>query len=363
MKQMILHEKHVQLKGKMSDFQGWQVPQVYADVQDEYHSVRTTAGLFDISFLGRIEITGAGAVALLERIFTRNVSRMPERSAHYGLICNEEGLILDDDVLFVLPETRSVPRFLLTTNAVNNDKILAWLRLHASGDVRIADRGQDLVHFALQGPQSASILEKVLAEKSKKFKPRAVREIRMGDLLLVIARTGYTGEHGYELFAPAVRAEELWDRIMREGRDFGVMACGSASRDILRLEMGYRLYGNDIDESRNPIEASLEKFVDFQKSFIGRDRIDAVRSAGTKQRLAGFVLLDKNIPRYGGSIFSENREIGTVTSGVLSPSLRTGVGLGYVITRYAQQGQEIEIEIRDREFAAKIAELPFYKKK
>jgi aminomethyltransferase len=363
MKQMVLHEKHLQLKGKFSDFQGWQVPQVYTDVQDEYHAVRTTAGLFDISFLGRIEISGTDAAALLERTFTRNVSRMPERSAHYGLICNEDGFILDDDVLLVLPETRAMPRFLLTTNAVNTEKILAWLRRHASADVRIADWTRDIAHFSLQGPQSPYILEKVLAQHAKKFKPRAVKEIRMGDLLLMIARAGYTGEHGYELFIPADRAGELWDRVMQEGREFGIMACGMASRDILRLEMGYRLYGSDIDESRNPIEAGLDRFVDFKKAFIGRDRLDAIRSAGTSQRLAGFILLEKNIPRYGGSIFSENREIGTVTSGVLSPALRMGIGLGYVVTRYAQPGQEIEIEIRDREYAARIADLPFYKKK
>jgi aminomethyltransferase len=150
---------------------------------------------------------------------------------------------------------------------------------------------------------------------------------------------------------------------MQEGREFGIMACGMASRDILRIEMGYPLYGIDIDESRNPVEAGLDRFVDFRKTFIGKDRLDAIRSAGTGQRLAGFILLDRNIPRYGGSIFSENREIGTVTSGALSPALRAGVGLGYVVTRYAQPGQEIEIEIRDREFAARIAELPFYKKK
>jgi aminomethyltransferase len=203
----------------------------------------------------------------------------------------------------------------------------------------------------------------MLAQHAKRFKPRAVKEIRTGDLLLVIARTGYTGEHGYELLMSADRAGEVWDRLMQEGSEFGGMACGFASRDILRLEMGYRLYGSDIDESRNPIEAGLDRFVDFRKAFIGRERLDEIRSAGTPQRLAGFIVLDKNVPRRGGSIFSENREIGTVTSGVLSPGLRTGLGLGYVTTRYAQPGQEIEIEIRDREYAARIAELPFHRKK
>jgi aminomethyltransferase len=341
MKQMVLHEKHLQLKARMSDFQGWQVAQAYTEVQDEYHAVRTTAGLFDISCLGRIEISGPGSREFLERLFTRNIARMPDRTAHYGLLCNEEGFILDDAVLFLLPDAHGDPRFLLTTNAMNAEKIRKWIADHAPGDVRVSDKTRDFAHFALQGPQSPFILEKLLGQYSKKFKPRTVREIRMADLTLLVCRTGYTGEHGYEL----------------------IVRCGFASRDILRLEMGYRMYGNDIDATHTPVEAGLDHFVDFRKDFIGRDRLEALRAAGIDQRLAGFTLLDKNVPRNGGSIFSENREIGSVTSGAFSPSLRKGIGLGYVVSRYAQPGQEIEIEIRDREFVARIAEVPFYKKK
>jgi aminomethyltransferase len=195
------------------------------------------------------------------------------------------------------------------------------------------------------------------------MKPRAIREIPVASSAVIVTRTGFTGEHGYELIAPADRAEALWDALMNAGRDEGILPCGFASRDLLRLEMGYLQYGSDLDETRTPLEAGLASFVDFKKDFIGKEALLKAKAGGVKQKIAGFVLLDKAIPRRGGSIFSENREIGVVTSGCLSPHLRKGIGLGYVVARYSQPGQEIEIEVRDREIVAKIVDLPFYKKK
>ncbi len=362
MKQTVLHQKHLQLKAKMTDFQGWQVPQLYTDVHNEYHAVRAAAGLFDVSFLGRIEITGSQAASFLQQVFTRNTERMAERSAHYGFLCNEAGFILDDGVLFRLSDGQSGARFMLSTNAVNTEKILLWLKKHSFADVQITDQTRHLAQFALQGPHTAQILEKFLAPNFKKFKPRAIKEVTIPDTNLLISRTGYTGEHGYEIFVPAEKAEPVWDAVMSAGSELGIMPCGIASREILRLEMGYLLYGNDIDESRTPLETGMGCFVDLKKDFIGKESLLKLKAEGTKEKLAGFVLLDKSIPRTGGSIFSENREIGAVTSGSLSPYLRKGFGLGYVVSRYSQAGQEIEIEIRDREVVAKIVELPFYKK-
>jgi len=178
-----------------------------------------------------------------------------------------------------------------------------------------------------------------------------------------MSRTGYTGEHGYEFIAPADHAESLWDTIMSAGSGYGLLPCGFASRDILRLEMGHLLYGNELDETRTPLESGLSYFVDFKKDFIGKEQLVRLKAEGIKQKLAGFHLLDAGVPKSGGSIFSENREVGIVTSGCLSPYLRKGIGLGYIVTRYSQPGQEIEIEVRDREIAAKVVDLPFYKKK
>jgi len=364
MKQTVLHRKHELLNAKLTDFAGWQVPLQFSDVQEEYRAVRTTAGLFDISYLGRIEVRGQGADALLQSVVTWNMNKVAEGFAHYGLICNEAGCVLDDVLIFRLPSEKKSPgRYLLSTNAVNTDKILLWLKQHASNTVEITDRTLFTVHFSLQGPRSHLILEKLTEHHFKKMKPRAVRELTLADSSVIMSRTGYTGEHGYEFIAPADCAESLWDAIMKAGSGEGLLPCGLTSRDILRLEMGYLMYGNELDETRTPLEAGLSYFIDFNKDFIGKGPLLRLKAEGVKQKLAGFHLLDTGIPKGGGSIFSENREVGVVTSGCLSPHLRKGIGLGYIVARYLQPGQEIEIEVRDREIAAKIVDLPFYKKK
>jgi aminomethyltransferase len=279
-------------------------------------------------------------------------------TAHYSPICNESGFVLDDVVVLHPAENR----YLLTTNAFNTDKIIQWLKIHAAEETEIIDRTQSLAYIELQGPQSFTLLEKLAGPNLKKMKPQAVRDLTMQDIVVMAARIGYTGDQGYELFVPKDSAGALWDALLTAGSDIGLLPCGFACRDILRLEMGHLLYGNELDETRTPLEAGLSSSIDFKKDFIGKEALLKLKSDGVKQKLAGFMLLDKGIPKSGGSIFSENREIGVVTSGVQSPQNRAGIGLGYVISRYAQAGQEIEIEVRDREIAAKIVDLPFYKK-
>ena len=225
MKQTVLHQKHLQLKAKMVDFQGWQVPLQYADGQDEYHSVRAAAGLFDIGYLGRIEVTGKDAAALLQKIFTRNTTKMSAGSAHYGFICNESGFVLDDSVLFRLPEGQSDTRYILSTNALNTEKIVLWLKQHASPQAQISNVTDTMAHFSLQGPQSFSILEKLAGEHLKKIKVRSMRALDILNTHVLVSRTGYTGEHGYEFFLPADRAETFWDAIMNAGKESGLLPC------------------------------------------------------------------------------------------------------------------------------------------
>jgi aminomethyltransferase len=359
MKQTVLHQKHLQVNAKLTEYQDWQIPLQFSDALAEYQAVRTAAGLFDIGYLGRIEITGLGVVPFLQRVLTRNIEKMAVGSVHYGLICNESGLILDEVLILRLAGNH----YLLTTNACNTDKILLWLKKHATDDVHVTDKTRALAQFALQGPQSVPILEKLTGIHLSKMKAKVVRELTVQDIVVTISRTGYTGDQGYELFVPADRAEALWDAVLAAGSDIGLLPCGLACRDILRLETGHLLYGSDLDETRTPLEAGLGSFLDFKKEFIGKEALLKLKTEGTKQKLAGFILVDKGVPKSGGSIFSESREIGVVTSGVQSPHRRTGIGLGYVVSRYAQAGQEIEIEVRDREIAAKIVDLPFYRKK
>jgi aminomethyltransferase len=363
MKQTALHQKHLRASVKMTEFQGWQVPQAYTDAQDEHHAVRGNAGLFDVGFLGRIEVTGPAAVEFLQKMFTGNIAKIPEHSAHYCLLCNDKGGIIDDAIVFRLSNAGTSTRFLLSTNAMNAEKVLEWLTAHASSGTQISDVTRPLAQLSLQGPRSAGVLEKFLGTQFRKFKPRSLKELALPDLPLLVARTGYTGELGYELFIAADKAETLWDSLLNAGSEFGLLPCGLTSRDTLRLEMGYPSYGYDIDEKRTPLQAGLTAFVDFKKEFIGKEALLAEKAAGVQEKLAGFLLTEKSAPRPGGSIFSENRQIGVVTSGAFSPALRNAIGLGYVVSRYAQPGQEIEIELRDREIVANIVELPFYRKK
>jgi len=359
MKQTVLHQKHLKANALMTEYREWQTPLQFSDVLDEYHAVRNASGLFDIGYLGRIEITGSGATALLQNVLTRNVAKIAIGSVHYALICNEAGFILDDILILRLAGNR----YLLTTNAGNTDKILLWLNKHATNDIQVTDKTGSLAQFALQGPLSFPVLEKLTESGLNKIKPRVVREVTIQGVVVTISRSGYTGEKGYELFVPTDRAGAFWDAVISAGSDRGLLPCGFACRDILRLETGHLLYGNDLDEKRTPLEAGLGSFVDFKKEFIGREALLKLQAEGTKQKLIGFILVDKGVPKSGGSIFSESSEIGVVTSGVQSPHRRTGIGLGYVVSRYAQAGQEIEIEVRDREIAAKIVDLPFYHKK
>lgn len=363
MKQTTLNNIHLRLNAKMTEFHGWQVPLQYTAVSEEHFAVRTAAGLFDVSWLGRIEVSGAGALGLLQRTFTRNIARLAEGSAIYGMFCNENGCILDDTLLMRLFDHEAGNRYLLCSNAMNTEKLLSWLGQYAGRDTVVSDRSGETSQLALQGPRSEQIIERLSAGHYKKLKQRHVMNASVAGVDIVLSRTGYTGEHGYEIIVYKDKAEQLWNALIEAGRDVGIQACGLAARDVLRLEMGYVMYGADIDESRTPIEAGLSRFVDFKKDFIGKEALLKQKTEGAKQRLVGFVLAEKFIPKSGSSIFSENREIGMVTSAAYSLSVYKGIGLGYVLTRYAQAGQEIEIEVKDREIAAKIVDTPFYKKK
>src|SRR5512135_214640 len=226
MKQTVLHQKHLRASAKMTEYQEWQIPLLFSDVQSEYQAVRTAVGLFDIGYLGRIEIAGSGASALLQRVLTRNIDKISTGSVHYCLICNESGFVLDDALILRLASNR----YLLTTNT---GKILLWLEKHSTDDTQIIDKTQALAQFALQGPQSFHILEKLTESGLTKMKPRVVREVTIQGVAVTISRSGYTGEKGYELFVPADRAEALWEAIVAAGSDGGLLPCGFSCRDIL----------------------------------------------------------------------------------------------------------------------------------
>jgi len=363
MKQTALNSVHSQAAAIMVEFQGWQLPAHFSDPADEYHAVRGAAGLFDLGFLGRIEVAGAGSEALLQSVFTRNVSNLTAGAALYGLLCNESGFILDTVLVFKLQPEGPGKRFLITTNAASTDKVLEWLKKNAAKNAVINDLTGTMAQLALQGPQVDAVLEALSVAHVKKIKQKRLKTITLAEIPVMVSRTGFTGERGYELFFPADKAIVLWYALLTAGKSYGLLPCGMTCRDILRLEAGYAMYGKDIDETRTPVESGLLSVVDLHKSFIGKDAIVMRVHEAVPSKLVGFELYDKGIPRSGDTIFSENREIGSTTSGNHSPHRRKDIGLGYVLTRYAQPGQEIEIEVKDREIAAKIVELPFYKRK
>lgn len=362
MKQTPLIDRHRVLQAKLVDFAGWEMPIQYASVIDEYHTVRSKAGLFDVSHMGRLFVTGRGSRAFLQRVTTNDVAQLTVGQAHYSMVCNESGGIKDD--IFVY-RTKDLD-YLLCVNASNREKILAWLHGHRrdGDDCAIEDRSLTLAQIAIQGPASRTIVQRLGGSSIAELKMHRACDGNLGGIPCFAARTGYTGELGYELNVAAAQAEQLWDALLDAGRTDGLKPAGLGARDLLRLEMGYLLYGNDIGEETTPLEANVSWTVNFDKGdFIGREPLWVQKEVGPTRRFVAFELLEKAVPRHGFPILdgSSNR-IGEVTSGNLSPLLKKGIGLGYVPSACAVPGSMIAIDIRGKHLPAVIVKPPFYKR-
>ncbi|MCG3114227.1 MAG: glycine cleavage system aminomethyltransferase GcvT [Candidatus Manganitrophus sp. SA1] len=362
MKRTPLYERHVKSGAKIVPFAGWQMPLSYTGVTDEHQSVRTAAGLFDISHMGRFELSGKGAEAYLERLTPGPVHKMQRGSAQYSMLLNETGGILDDIYLY----KRGVDKFFVIVNAANLDKDFKWMTSHLPAGVDLKDVSGETALLALQGPKSWEVLVQIIPFGKTEI---ALRNFIETELVPargakgIIARTGYTGEKGYELVVPAEAAETVWNALLEAGEAARIKPVGLGARDTLRLEMGYPLYGHDMDEKTTPIEADLERFIDFEKDFIGKEALIGQREKGAQRKLIGFELLTGGVPREGHTIYSDQKIIGKVASGNFSPSLRKGIGMGYVDPRYSDVGSEILIDIRGNATPAIIVKRPFYKKK
>ena len=362
MKQTSLYEAHVARKAKIVDFAGWGMPLQYSGVLDEYHTVRTAAGLFDVSHMGRLHLEGPGAVPFLQRVTTNDVQRVEPMGSQYSMICNPDGGVKDDIFVYRL----GAEEFLLCVNASNLDKIRSWLfqqQDEEQGELRIVDQSEDLAQLALQGPASKSVLQAHVSSSLDGLKPRQCLRETIGGVECLITRTGYTGEPGYELYVPATQVRLVWDRLMQAGESCGLKPAGLGARDLLRLDMGYLLYGNDLTEAVTPIEANATWVVSFAKgAFIGEPVLKQQVQEGPSRRLVAFELLEKAVPRHDMKLFARDKPIGTVTSGNLSPILQKGIGLGYVEPAYTEAGTAFDVGIRDRRVPARVVALPFYKK-
>jgi len=367
LKRTPLFEAHAALGAKLVDFAGWEMPIQYSGVVDEYHTVRQAAGLFDVSHMGRVLVQGEGALPFLQRVTTNNVAKLAVGESHYSMACNPQGGIKDDIFVYrVGPD-----EFYLCVNASNREKIVAWLQAQKDDErLTIRDRSEDVAQLALQGPAARPILGHLGLPELDALEPRQCVAVSLFGSRSFVSRTGYTGELGYELYAPSEHAGRLWDLLLSKGHATGLKPAGLGARDLLRLEMGYLLYGNDISEETTPLEASAQWVVDFDKGpFIGRDALARQRETGVTRCLVAFELLEKAVPRHGFKILPNNtgtdspgQPIGEVTSGNLSPILQKGIGLGYVPPTVSAAGSSIAVEIRGRLVPAVVVKPPFYRR-
>jgi aminomethyltransferase len=356
-----LIDQHRAHHAKLVDFAGWEMPIQYASVIAEYQTVRSKAGLFDVSHMGRISVTGPGSLSFLQRMTTNNVAKLAPGQAQYSMVCNDRGGIKDDIFVYRTGQTD----YLLCVNASNREKIVSWMSEHQTEQCVVEDQTTALAQIAIQGPVSREILIDAGAKGITDLKLHHSCEVQLAGIRCFAARTGYSGELGYELNVPAARAVDLWTLLLRKGTSNGLKPAGLGARDLLRLEMGYLLYGNDIGEETTPIEAGAEWTVHFEKGdFVGSHALHQQAQHGPSRRLVAFELVEKGVPRHGFRIVdtASSQPIGEVTSGNLSPLLQKGIGLGYVPPAFAKPGTTIAIDIRGKIIQAVIVKPPFYRK-
>lgn len=360
MKRTPLYERHLQLGAKTVPFGGWEMPVQYTGIVDEHHATRNAAGLFDISHMGQVNVRGDDALAFLQHIATQDIATIPEGLSNYSLLCYPDGGIVDDIFIYHLPD-----RYLVVVNASNIDKDVAWMQEHAQDfDVEIEDISPETTMLALQGPKAETILERVTDIDVINLPFHAVTEgVLFGDVPAIIARTGYTGEDGFELFFANEYAERVWDDLLDVGRDDGLKPIGLGARDSLRFEPKLALYGHEISESINPYEAGLGWVVKLDKcDFIGREALARIKEEGPKRKLVGLEMIGRGIARQGYAVRTPDREIvGEVTTGMPSPTLAKNLALALVRTDLAKVGTELDVVVRDKPVRALVVKTPFYK--
>jgi aminomethyltransferase len=365
MKKTALNEIHKKSGGKMVDFLGWELPVQYGKgTIAEHMAVRKNVGLFDVSHMGQFEFKGNDAVALIQKLITNNAAKLETRQVLYSPMCYENGTIVDDVLCYRLGEDH----FYMVVNASNIEKDWDWVKKNARGaDLDIIKNFSDEVSLlALQGPYAEKTLQKLLKEDLSQLGFfYLLPQTQVDDVdVLMISRTGYTGEDGFEIMTLNTHAPALWETIMKAGEEFGIEPCGLGARDTLRFEAKLPLYGNDIDDTTTPVEAVLKFFIDTDKPFFnGKETILDQINNGTERLIRGFEMIDKGIPRHGMEIYSaEGERIGYVTSGTYAPFLEKNLGLGYIDKPYHKPGQEIFIDVRGKRKKAVIVKTPFYKK-
>ena len=350
-----LYDVHVSLGGRMVPFAGWDMPVQYASILDEARAVRSKAGVFDVSHMGRMLIRGPDAAALLNRVLSPDIPKLRIRRARYGLICNEEGGIIDDAIVYRLGRER----YMLVPNASNADTVADWVEQwrRPTDDVEVETVTGDLAMIAHQGPAAQVMLRTLTDYDVSTLRLFRTVETEVAGASAIVARTGYTGEDGFEIMVPSSDAPKVWQALC----DAGATPCGLGARDVLRLEAGLPLHGNDIDVSVNPYEAGLDRFVHLDREeYIARDALMRIRDEGPSRRLIGFRMVGRGIARHGHDLYSGGEQAGHVTSGSYSPTLDMAIGMGYVREEFSGLGEPLQVDIRGRMVDAEVEMLPFY---
>ncbi|MCF1715342.1 glycine cleavage system aminomethyltransferase GcvT [Flavihumibacter sp. RY-1] len=352
--------KHQALGAKMAPFAGYNMPISYTGINDEHAAVRTNAGVFDVSHMGEFILKGAGAVDLIQRVTTNDISKLTKGKAQYSALTNETGGIVDDLIIYCVEENQV---YMLVVNASNIEKDWEWISRFNTGGVEMHNISDKTCLLAIQGPNATKILQPLTEMDILNLKYYTfVKGPFAGVDNVLISATGYTGSGGVEIYFEDKdgAADKIWDAIFEAGKAAGIKPIGLGARDTLRLEMGYCLYGNDIDDSTSPLEAGLGWITKFSKDFTARNILEEQKAAGIQRKLVGFEMIDKGIPRHDYQIAdAEGNIIGKVTSGTQSPSLQKAIGLGYVTIGHAQPDSEIYILVRDKKLKAKVTKLPF----
>lgn len=352
------YDIHKRLGAKIVEFAGYYMPIQYSGIISEHKRVRQSVGLFDVSHMGEFVVTGKNALDFLQHLTINDVSKLAVNQVQYSAMCYDDGGIVDDLLVYRLKD-----RYMMVVNASNLQKDFEWAQNHLMPQVDLRNYSDDFSLLALQGPKAVATLQKLTDVNLDEIKYYWLFEGQVAGVDMMVSRTGYTGEPGFELCFPKEYSEKIWDALMDAGREFEIEPIGLGARDTLRLEMKYCLYGNDIDQSTNPLEAGLSWITKLEKGdFIGRDALLKVKQEGVTRRLIGFEMEEKAFPRHGYKIFAEGQEVGHVTSGTFSPMLEKGIGMGYVARGFTKTGTPLEIEIRKQHVAAHVVKTPFYEK-
>jgi aminomethyltransferase len=355
-----LYDEHVRLGAKIVPFAGWLMPVQYTSIVEEHRTVRGNVGIFDISHMGQLIVEGSGAREWLNTMLTNNIDKLDVGIGQYTFLLNERGGIIDDLIAYRIDEQK----FVLVVNAARTDEDFAWLNQHRPKNVGLKNRSANFGGVAIQGPRIAELFYALFGDDVDLPPRNAIVDFPFDGAKVLVARTGYTGEDGIEVFFHVKDAVKFWNAALEKGKLFGIKPCGLGARDTLRLEVCYPLNGSDLSPQRNPIEAGLGFFVDLTKpDFIGRDVLLKTKGNGPREKLVPFRMKEKGPPpRPHYPVFENGERIGEVTSGTLSPTLNWGIGMAYVSAAHAKIGAQIDIEIRGQKFPAKIEKKPLYKK-